>query len=167
MVRLNDALLNWLIDLIIFNQSMRRSDRKRWNRTIPTNIVNRSQFVEICWCSAQIQISSLILRKNDSNETISIIPIRSRDPEAGLIHGRLLSLLGRNLVRVGIRLLLGLLRDAARLLLNGLVRVLDVPPLGKMHDGSNANLQKRCGRKIVSSNIKKQENAIFESSQMY
>merc|ERR1719327_1005533 len=52
-----------------------------------------------------------------------------------LIHGRLLSLFGRNLVRVGIRLLLGLLRDAARLLLNGLVRVLDVRLVGLLRIG--------------------------------
>ena len=108
-----------------------------------TSRVNGSQLDEIYpFVFGTATDFSLLLPNNDSNKTISITPIRSRDPEAGLIHGRLLSLLGRNLVRVGIRLLLGLLRDAARLLLNGLVRVLDVPPLGKMHDGSNTNLQK-------------------------
>merc|ERR1719281_1587422 len=43
-----------------------------------------------------------------------------------LIHGRLLRLLGRDLVRLGRRLLLGLVRDVARLLLDRLVRVLHV-----------------------------------------
>merc|ERR1719174_953653 len=43
-----------------------------------------------------------------------------------LVHGRLLGLLGRDLVRLCRRLLFGLVRDVARLLLDRLVRVLHV-----------------------------------------
>merc|ERR1719236_105856 len=52
-----------------------------------------------------------------------------------LVHGRLLGLLGRDLVRLSRRLLLGLVRDVARLLLDRLVRVLHVGLVGLLGIG--------------------------------
>merc|ERR1719335_1380149 len=52
-----------------------------------------------------------------------------------LVHGRLLRLLGRDLVRLSRRLLLGLVRDVTRLLLDRLVRVLHVRLVGLLRIG--------------------------------
>merc|ERR1719171_1900196 len=59
-------------------------------------------------------------------EVARLVQISVLVHELLLVHGRLLSLLGRDLVRLGRRLLLGLVRDVAGLLLDRPVRVLHV-----------------------------------------